>query len=86
MQNIITLIKNALALVRKDASAKILPLFKTMVTNIAAAGFSFPTAVTQGDLFLAEVAALAPGLTQELQTDIGNAIIEWAEATAAPTA
>lgn len=86
MQNIITLIQNALAMVRKDASAKILPLFKVMITNISTGGFSIAIGVTQGDLFLAQVAALGPELAQELQTDIGNAIIAWADATATPAA
>ncbi len=81
MQNLLTILKTALALVRADASKQILPLFKTMVTAIATSGFDPVVVIAQGDLFLASVAALAPTLTAELKTELGNALIAWADST-----
>lgn len=86
MQNLIASIKAALKLVQADASKQLLPLFKTMVTNIMASPTDLVNATLQVNEFLTAAAALLPSLNKELQVDIGNAIIAWADATAGTTA
>jgi hypothetical protein len=86
MQNLIATIQAALKLVQADASKQLLPLFKTMITNIMASPTDLLNATLQFNLFLTGAAALLPSLNKELQTDIGNALIQWAEATAGTTA
>lgn len=86
MQSFIAMIEAALKLVQADASKQLLPLFKTFVANTMAGGLDPVNATLQFNVFLTQAAALAPSLTKELQTDIGNALIQWAEATAGTAA
>lgn len=86
MQNLIAAIKAALKLVQADASKKLLPLFKTMVSNIMASPADLVNATLQVNEFLTAAAALLPELNKELATDVGNAIIAWADSTAGTNA
>ena len=82
MQNFFAAIKTALKLVQADASKQLLPLFKTMVANTMASPTDLVNATLQFNEFLTSAASLLPSLNKELQVDIGNAIIAWADATA----
>jgi hypothetical protein len=82
MQNFFAAIKTALKLVQADASKQLLPLFKTMVTNTMANPIDLVNATLQFNEFLTAALALLPSLNKELQVDIGNAVIAWADATA----
>jgi len=75
-------IKAALELVRADASKQLLPPFKAMVQSWMANPADLVNATLQFNSFLAQAAALAPSLNKELGTQIGNALINWAESQA----
>jgi hypothetical protein len=85
MNQLIENIKTAMKLVQADASKQLLPLFKTMVTNIFASPTDLVNATLQFNAFLTGTLALLPALNKELQVDIGNAIIAWADASAGTT-
>ena len=85
MNSFIAVILASFKLVQADASKQLLPLFKTMVANIAASPADLINATTQINLFLASAVALAPTLQKEFITDLSNALIAWAEATAGST-
>lgn len=82
MEQLIEMIKTALHLVQADASKQLLPLFKTMIQNIMASPADLVNATLQFNNFLTGALALLPALQKELATDIGNAVIAWADSTA----
>ena len=81
--SIATILENAVTVAQADISGAVLPLFSTLVNNIAAN----PTAVNalgQFTVFNAEVLALGPTVGQEVLQSVAKALI--AAVTPAPAA